>query len=80
MGEYTVGGAVSTAVGDGSTLGGGTNLGGGTTLGSGTNLGGGDAVGGNGVVGLLAGGVIAVAVVQLLNRSRSLEMADSCLC
>ena len=51
MGEYTVGGALGVAVGDGHTLGGGTTLGGG------------NAVGGNGVVGLLAGGVIAVAVV-----------------
>ena len=73
LGEETLEGSV------GASFGGWSTLGGGTTLGDGTTLGGVDAVGCDGVVGSLDGGVITVVVVQLLKRSRSLEMANSCL-
>ena len=51
-----------------------STLGGVTTLGGGVSLGG----GGGGAAGSTAGGVSAVLFFQILNRSRSLEMADNC--
>ena len=60
------GNGYSPGIGDGSTLGGGTILGDGTTLGGGV------------AVGVVDGGASAVLVFQLVKRSRSLDIADSC--
>ena len=65
----------STTAGVDSTLGGGANLRGGTNLVDCVSLG----RGGGGVVVLVAGGISEVLVCQLLKRSWSLEMAESCL-
>ena len=72
----------SLGIGDGSTLGGGTTLGGdGCSLGigDGSILGGGTTFGGGVAVGLAVGGASAVLVFQWAKRSRSLDIADSCL-
>ena len=73
LGEETVGGNGGADVEYESTLAGGTTLGGGITIGYGNTLGGGN------VIGVAAGGAsTVVVVVQLVKRSRNLEMANSC--
>ena len=72
----------SLGIGDGSTLGGGTTLDGdgcSIGIGDGSTLGGGTTFGGGVAVGLADGSTSTVLVLQWEKRSRSLEIADSCL-